>query len=108
MKKLMPPTVSRLPASHRPLSTEARLARDRENDCRYRQGKWARKPVVVRQPTSDDEEYSDGTGNLTQTRCGVNGRMRDYELTSNTDVYDEERWLSDEVELVERTMRLAS
>ena len=101
----VPSTKPICPDCQRPLSTEASLARHRQNYCRYRQGKRARKPAVARQSDDvvlNDDVFSGENASLTRIRRGVNGRARDYELTPNAVVYDVERWLSDETELVAR------
>ena len=79
-----------------------------ENYCRYRDGKKAKKNVVVRREEAveidDGEEafLSENETYIVRTRVSMNGRARDYEMLSFDDVVDAQRWMVAEEALVRR------
>ncbi|MEL7522029.1 MAG: hypothetical protein AAGJ80_10515, partial [Cyanobacteria bacterium J06553_1] len=90
------------------MASPASLARHQESYCRYRQGMRAKQPAVARQRVvvelegDELELWSENDSFISLTDTSVNGRVRDYEMKSSEEVYNVDRWLTDEETLVRR------
>ena len=94
----------------RKLSSLAILEQHQEQYCRYRKGKKAKQPVVVRQRGAvevDDGRllYSDESV-LERASVSMNGRARDFRVTPDDEVLDAQRWLIAEEALVRQVYDL--
>jgi len=96
------------PDCRKSLASAASLRKHRAEYCRYRNGKKARQPVARHRDVVeiDDGEFqymSDDARNesyIIRTNVSLNGRVRDYELRSDDEVLDVERYLTAEEALV--------
>lgn len=92
------------PDCRKTLSSVTSLQQHRRTYCRYREEKKAKAPIHRQRDAVnivDDEEFRSESSHIVRSRVSVNGRVRDYTMTSDNAV-DVERWCFAEEALVRR------